>query len=292
MSYQFNDNIITHVPTCCLVEDYQGLAAAVHNMDWEAVQTVIDCLGETIDRFTEVPVGLNIKPSGSSAVAMDIENGIILDGYGKDLLCAAGKPVSFAMAGGVCQCPDDCGVRIDFGCDPEGCRVCLACGARTDDGEGMIQALETSEDSEPCTTVTEYHPDTESGVPLTKEEQVEFVALLKKRCKNLMRDGQCHADSCENCHIQAILTQLETDRLAQYARCIVKLSRDLDMFEFMDRVEDLDEFAAEVREYLSSGNLTPIRIWLEGIEDDDNGNAVRLSALLDAFEKGEPFADG
>lgn len=141
MSYQFNDNIVTHVPTCCLVEDYQTLVAAVRTMDWEAVQTVIDCLGDVIDQFTEVPEGLKIKPSGSSAIAMSIENGILHDGNGEDLLCAAGRPVSFAMAGGVCQCPDNCGVRMDFDCDPMGCRVRLACGVRTDDSEKMIEAL-------------------------------------------------------------------------------------------------------------------------------------------------------
>lgn len=146
MNYQFKDNIVTHAPTSCLVEDYQSLVAAARTMDWEAVQTVIDCLGEVIDQFTEVPEGLKIKPSGSSPIAMSIEPGILLDGNGEDLLCAAGRPVSLAMAGGVCQCPDDCGVRKDFGCDPMGCSILLACGARSgvriDDAEKMLQALE------------------------------------------------------------------------------------------------------------------------------------------------------
>lgn len=107
MSIEFNADIITHVPTACLVEDYQALLCAIKNEDWEVVQTVADCLAESISRHTSGLKGLDIVPSGSSLVAMGVKTGILLRD-GRDLLCATGKQVSHALSGGCCQCEPDC----------------------------------------------------------------------------------------------------------------------------------------------------------------------------------------
>lgn len=115
---KFNNNIYTNVPTCALVEVYQTLAAAVKTHDWDLVNVALECVAEEIDRYTEVPAGLDIKPSGSSLIAMDCKSGIITDDQGRDYQCAAGKPISFSLSGGVCQCPDDCPHCKGGGCFP------------------------------------------------------------------------------------------------------------------------------------------------------------------------------
>lgn len=132
MSVQFRDDIVSHVPTACLVEDYQSLVRAVNEHDWDMVETVAQCIAEVIDRYTTVPEGLEIKPSPSSLVALACENGIITSDNA-DIRCAAGNPVSFALSGGVCQCPEECMAAHD--CAPENCYVQLECGATYDPSE-------------------------------------------------------------------------------------------------------------------------------------------------------------
>ena len=105
MKYQFANNIITNVPTCCLVEDYQMLQKAINHKDWEWVECVRDCLEDSIDRYTTVPQNLHITPSSRSLIAMSCHSGIITDEFGNDILCAAERPVS-------------------EGCDPENCVHC------------------------------------------------------------------------------------------------------------------------------------------------------------------------
>lgn len=129
MSIQFRDDIVSHVPTACLVEDYQSLVRAVNEHDWDMVETVAQCIAEVIDRYTTVPEGLEIKPSPSSLVALACENGIITSDNA-DIRCAAGKPVSFALSGGVCQCSEECMAAHD--CDPEKCYLQLECGLSYD----------------------------------------------------------------------------------------------------------------------------------------------------------------
>lgn len=107
MCVKFNADIITSVPTACLVEDYQALLSAIKNEDWEVVQTVADCLAENISKHTSGLKGLDIVPSGSSLIAMGIKTGILLQDN-KDFLCAAGKQVSRALQDGYCQCKSDC----------------------------------------------------------------------------------------------------------------------------------------------------------------------------------------
>lgn len=146
MKYQINDSIVTHVPASCLVEDYQSLLRACQNEDWDAVCTVMECLAEVIDRYTEVPEALRIVPSPSSAIAMSCKSGIILGADGADLRCAAGKPVSKALLGGVCQCTGHC--MDAHGCTPENGRIKLACGFLYDmaqksmEDEELLQALD------------------------------------------------------------------------------------------------------------------------------------------------------
>ena len=130
--YKFN-NIITHVPTACLIEDYQTLQKALDAIDicphdtQEYVRCVMDCLASVIDSRTEVPVGLDIKPSPSSLIAMSCKEGVLTDENGKDFPCIGGKPVSNALSGGCCQCDESC---PHFGkeCDPENCRILLSDG--------------------------------------------------------------------------------------------------------------------------------------------------------------------
>lgn len=108
MKIQFRADIVTHVPTCCLIEHYQILSEAISTGDWDSVATVMDCIAENIDRHTEVPADLTIRPSGSSLIAMGHQAGIILDSEGMDIKCAAGIPVSQALLGGTEQCREDC----------------------------------------------------------------------------------------------------------------------------------------------------------------------------------------
>lgn len=121
MKYEFRKDIITHIPTCCLVEDYQTLLYALesgnHLKMVGAIKTTLECLAETIDRYTTIPDGLHVVPSPSSIIAMGQESGIIVNGS-EDIKCADGKPVSNAMAGGCCQCCEQCRF-FQKGCDPE-----------------------------------------------------------------------------------------------------------------------------------------------------------------------------
>lgn len=117
MQYEFRNDIITHVPTACLIEDIQKLNAALNRGDIEDAMVTIDCLAEAIDKYTEVPDGLEIKPSSTSIIAMGCQPGIIVSN-GKDLKCAYGHPVSSVMAGGCCQCDENC-PHFNAECYPE-----------------------------------------------------------------------------------------------------------------------------------------------------------------------------
>lgn len=118
--FEFRDDIQTTVPTSCLIEDYQALRNAINNLDWEEVESVMDCLAATIDRCTHVPADLfeHFKPSPSSVIVPSCKGGILLDGIA-DFLCAHHLPISKAMAGGVCQCNESCPYYLTK-CNPEG----------------------------------------------------------------------------------------------------------------------------------------------------------------------------
>lgn len=131
MDIKFHANdIITEVPTCCLIEDYWMLKRALdalkgHDIE-EAkseISCAMDCIMESIDRFTKTADGLDIRPSVNSAIVMSVESGIIMDGN-KDLCCRAGNPLSDA---GSRHC-DDCPFLYSNGgdeCDPESGYVLL-----------------------------------------------------------------------------------------------------------------------------------------------------------------------
>ena len=143
--YKFN-NIITHVPTACLIEDYQTLQLALNAIDicphdtQEHIRCVMECLASVIDSCTEVPAGLDIKPSPSSLIAMSCKEGVLTDENGKDFRCIGGKPVSSALSGGCCQCDESC---PHFGkeCDPENCRIQLPSGFCYEPGSATDEEL-------------------------------------------------------------------------------------------------------------------------------------------------------
>jgi len=130
MKIQFRDDIVTKVPTCALIENYQDLGRAIRNRDWDLVQVVANCLADTISDYTAVPEHLKITPSGASLVAMDCESGIILGADGRDIRCIAGKAVSETMSAECCQCDTNC--LRENGCLPECGRI------RLGDGEDQI----------------------------------------------------------------------------------------------------------------------------------------------------------
>lgn len=124
------DKIITAVPTCCLIEDYWILALAKKQLDegnWkdalENIGCAMECIQESIDRFTMIQKDLDINPSVYSAIAMSEESGIILVNDKHDLRCLAGKPLSDANN---CACPYcEYYVRNGGTCDPDEGKVML-----------------------------------------------------------------------------------------------------------------------------------------------------------------------
>jgi len=114
-----SDDIVTHIPTCCLIEDYWMVRTALDEMDSgdltgarETLNGVMDCLMESIDRFTQVKSGLYIEPSVSSPIAMSCESGIIMNDR-HDLRCQAGLTISYP---GAYHCGDCRHMDV---CDPE-----------------------------------------------------------------------------------------------------------------------------------------------------------------------------
>ena len=159
MKFKFNENFVSHVPTECLVDDIQTLRLFLQTGDISAVECVIECLSESIDRYTAPAdqfafrTGLPIiKPSASSIVAMSAENGIITREDGTDIFCMAGKPVSFAMSGGILQCDKDCPYYMN-GCAPDIDGILLEGNIRYDydrNSDVMLSQLEEHEDPYEC----------------------------------------------------------------------------------------------------------------------------------------------
>lgn len=155
MKFKFNKNYITHVPTECLIEDIQTLRHFLQTGDTSAIECVIECLSESIDRYTApadqsaTEAGLPfIRPSASSIVAMSSDDGIITREDGTDIFCMAGKPVSDAMSGGVLQCGEDCPHYMS-GCQPDVDGILLEGNIRFDydrNSDVMLAQLEEYED--------------------------------------------------------------------------------------------------------------------------------------------------
>lgn len=138
--YKFRNDIITHVPTSCLVEDYQTLQQALGALEGgcledakELVACTMECLASVIDKNTEVPDDVLVCPSVSSLIAMSCQDGILTDENGDDFWCADGRPVSMAMSGGCCQCSEAC-CKYHRGCEPEEGRILLEGGFLCESG--------------------------------------------------------------------------------------------------------------------------------------------------------------
>lgn len=157
MKIKFEDGYISHVPTACLIEDVQILRRAIYtNVSWTemvgAVECVIECLSEVIERDTSSPDHAEsqkvIRPSSSSLTAMCVENGIVVREDGSDILCMAGKPASEAMSGGVLQCDETSCPYYGNGCKPDKDSILLEGNIRfayDDNGEFVLEELEQYE---------------------------------------------------------------------------------------------------------------------------------------------------
>lgn len=143
---KFIENCITHVPTECLIEDYQMLMLAKKENDWSQVQTVMDCIAEAIDRYTQTSDNLNFKPSVSTLIAMGFSNGVLACDDYTDVLCAGKEAVSKAMTGGVLQGHCDNCPHHKHGCDPENGELLLSNGFLYDGSfrraDDLIKSLE------------------------------------------------------------------------------------------------------------------------------------------------------
>lgn len=138
---KFAENIITHIPVECLIEDYQGLMQALRENNWELVQLVMDCLAETIDQYTETNDTIGFKPSVSTLVAMGTSRGIVTCNGFNDILCAGQTGVSEAMAGGVLQEHCDNCPHHDKDCFPEKGQLLLYNGFTYDGSPRMSEDL-------------------------------------------------------------------------------------------------------------------------------------------------------
>lgn len=138
---KFAENIITHVPVECLIEDYQSLMQAIRENNWELVQLTMDCLAESIDRYTETDDTIGFKPSVSTLVATGASNGIVTCNGFNDILCAGKTGVSEAMAGGVLQEHCDNCPHHDTDCFPEKGLILLHNGFTYDGSSRMSEDL-------------------------------------------------------------------------------------------------------------------------------------------------------
>lgn len=160
MDVKFHDNIVTHVPICCLIDDYWMLQSALNHLDvgdlMEAkadIACVMECLAETIDRYTKVPEGLDITPSVFAPIAMCVENGVIMDGN-KELHCRAGERLSEVCCTSACEnCLHRLSDEEDCDCDPEHGVIALENGVvydATGDGAAFVSALREKKEATEC----------------------------------------------------------------------------------------------------------------------------------------------
>lgn len=209
MKILYCKDITTHVPTCALVEDYQMLAAAIREQDWDAVATVMDCLAEVIESHTEVPSHLDVNPSPSSLVAMGHIQGIIVDDSGHDIRCALDRPVSEAMQGGVGQCPDNCPHRE--ACEPDKGRPVLMDG-HPDNEEELVTLLESRPDSEFSAEAKELVAYISSHeYRFVKYTMNEVIDWAKDYCKENCSSGTKVSDIFSNIDITQAVCLLNVE---------------------------------------------------------------------------------
>lgn len=146
VDYKFRNDIVSHVPTCALIEVAQALEDAIADKNWSAVTACQDYIAEHIERYTTVPDGLNITPSVTSLIAMGSSSGILMDGK-NDFLCESGFPVSVAGDTRLCN---SCQYH-SYQCFPERCRVLLKGGHLYVRGEddALLDFLEGGEPINP-----------------------------------------------------------------------------------------------------------------------------------------------
>lgn len=122
-----------------LIEDHQDLVAITKSladgsygdiMDVvEKLNTVIECLAQAVDEYSDPVIyqgKVMWKPTVATPVAMSIDNGILVRDDGKDVLCAAGNPLSGCSCKGTWQCDPACMKK--HGCDPENGKTTLLGG--------------------------------------------------------------------------------------------------------------------------------------------------------------------
>ena len=81
------------ISASALVEDIQMLYEAIEKKDWGFVNTVRECLEDSLRNAKKIP-GTDIVPSPTSVIAMGHSSGIMMNEDGSDLVCTGGIPVS------------------------------------------------------------------------------------------------------------------------------------------------------------------------------------------------------
>lgn len=126
-----------------LVEDWQQLVNAIASYDWNAVRVTADCIAELIQSSLHDNPNLKFQPSASSVVAQGVQTGILAKPDGTDFECAAGRPMHEVIISETPQCPDGCAEK--HGCNPDYCRIKMACGhmydGRSMSADELLKAL-------------------------------------------------------------------------------------------------------------------------------------------------------
>ena len=137
---KFFEGFVSKVPAECLVEDYQTLQRVLNRLScsscktdpviedcMEDINTVMECIAEAMDRYTEAPECSEAKfmPSPSSIVALGYKNGVVGYSDGTDIHCMGREPVSKVMSNGVVQCKSCEHMRMGK-CCPEKGRIRIA----------------------------------------------------------------------------------------------------------------------------------------------------------------------
>lgn len=118
--FHFNNNLVTMVPTDCLVENIQTLKRALGDMDGESICAIIMCLEDLLESHTFVPKDMPVYPGSSMLVAGGCRPGVLVPNCAGDFPCKAGHPLSSIIMGGVRQCEESCpnsGSCFDIGAD-------------------------------------------------------------------------------------------------------------------------------------------------------------------------------
>ena len=150
----FFEGFVTHVPTECLIEDYQMAQRARNFLSSSAfaetpeikdalneLGTLLECMAETLTSHTESPSAApDFTPSTSSIIALGYRKGIIGHADDTDIQCAAGKNVSDAMYNGCVQC-ENCEYLDKGECNPSRGEFLLEEGILYDGSVDAVDAV-------------------------------------------------------------------------------------------------------------------------------------------------------